>query len=196
MPSYIIPSFLFFCFVSSITPGPANLCSLSASLNYGKERALIQWRGLFVGFFIISMLAVFTTYFVGEVLGEYVKYLSYIGATYILWLAWQIFNADNAKGSEARKYCNFYTGLLVNLTNVKVIIYCLTALSAYVLPYSQNFSSLLMVGLFLPFTGPICNLTWLFSGVYLQKIFRRHRKPINAAMALSLVFCALSLVFL
>lgn len=182
--------------MSSITPGPANLCSLSAALNYGRERALIQWRGLFTGFAIISLCSVFVTYFVGAALGEYVKYLAYVGAAYILWLAWQIFTATDAKKSDAAKRCNFYTGLFVNLTNVKIIIYCLTALSAYVLPYSQNFLTLLAVGIFLPFTGPICNLAWLFAGVSLQKIFKRHRRIINAAMSISLIFCALSLILM
>lgn len=32
MPISLIPSFLLYCFVGGITPGPANLCSLSAAL--------------------------------------------------------------------------------------------------------------------------------------------------------------------
>jgi cysteine/O-acetylserine efflux protein len=63
-----------------------------------------------------------------------------------------------------------------------------------VLPYRQDFISLLVIGVFLPFTGPIANLVWLFAGVALKKFFSRYRRPINAAMALSLVFCAYSMV--
>jgi cysteine/O-acetylserine efflux protein len=55
MPILLIPSFLLYCFVGGITPGPANLCSLGAALRYGRGPALRQWRGLFCGFFLDSM---------------------------------------------------------------------------------------------------------------------------------------------
>ncbi len=35
MPISLIPSFLLYCFVGGITPGPANLCSLAAALRCG-----------------------------------------------------------------------------------------------------------------------------------------------------------------
>ena len=43
-------------------------------------------------------------------------------------------------------------------------------------------------------TGPVCNLAWLFAGVKLQKLFQQHRMVISLLMALSLVYCAISLV--
>lgn len=39
MPVSVIPSFLLYCYVTAITPGPANLCSLSAALRYGSGAA-------------------------------------------------------------------------------------------------------------------------------------------------------------
>ncbi len=194
MPIGLIPSFLFFCFINGITPGPANLCSLSAGINYGKERALVQWRGLFSGFAIVSLCAVLITYFLGNVLGPYVRLLSYVGAAYLIWMAWHIWKSTDTGDADPAKNCNFMTGLLVNLTNVKVIIYCITALGSFVLPYSQSFLSLLAVGIFLPFTGPVCNLVWIFAGVQLRTLFREHRKLLNGIMAVSLVLCAISLV--
>ena len=43
MPVSLLPSFLSFCFINGITPGPANLCSLSTAMNEGKQAALRQW---------------------------------------------------------------------------------------------------------------------------------------------------------
>lgn len=62
MPVSLIPSFLAYCYIGAITPGPANLCSLSAALRYGKGPALKQWRGLFVGYFLDCMGAVLITW--------------------------------------------------------------------------------------------------------------------------------------
>ena len=195
MPVSLIPSFLAYCFVGGITPGPANLCSLSAALRYGRDPALRQWRGLFCGFFLDSMGAVALTWLLGAALDRYVGALSWIGAAYLLWMAWHMLRPGGADPDRDPAAPTFLTGLLVNLTNVKVIIFCIAALSGYVLPYNSSIWALLAVGLFLPFTGPVCNLVWLFAGASLQKLFARHRRTVDAAMALSLALCAVSLVW-
>ncbi len=195
MPVSLIPSFLIYCFVGAITPGPANLCSLGAALRYGRGPALRQWRGLFCGFFLDSMGAVAVTWLLGAALDRYVGALSWIGAAYLLWMAWHMLRPGGADPDRDPAAPTFLTGLLVNLTNVKVIIFCIAALSGYVLPYNSSIWALLAVGLFLPFTGPVCNLVWLFAGASLQKLFARHRRTVDAAMALSLALCAVSLVW-
>lgn len=195
MPVSLIPSFLIYCFVGGITPGPANLCSLGAALRYGRGPALRQWRGLFCGFFLDSMGAVALTWLLGAALNDYVGMLSWVGAAYLLWMAWHMLRSSGLNPDRDPAAPSFVTGLLVNLTNVKVIIFCIAALSSYVLPYSRSLWALLPVGLFLPFTGPACNLVWLFAGASLQTLFANHRKTVDLVMALSLALCAVSLVW-
>ena len=60
----VILSFLYYSFVSGITPGPPNICSLSTAMRKGKQVALRQWRGLFAGYFFVSMMSVFMTWIV------------------------------------------------------------------------------------------------------------------------------------
>ena len=195
IPVSLIPSFLAYCFVGGITPGPANLCSLSAALRYGRAPALRQWRGLFCGFFLDSMGAVALTWLLGAALNEYVGMLSWVGAAYLLWMAWHMLRPSAAGPDRDPAVPSFRGGLLVQLTNVKVILFCLAALSSYVLPYSRSLWALLPVGLFLPLTGPLCNLVWLFAGASMQKLFEHHRRTVDVVMALSLVLCAVSLVW-
>ncbi|MDE6456327.1 MAG: LysE family transporter [Dysosmobacter sp.] len=194
MPLSLIPSFLLYCYVGAITPGPANLCSLSTALRYGRGPALRQWRGLFTGFFAVSMASVLITYFLGTVLNQYVCLLSWVGAAYLLWMAWHTLRSSAGPESRAPEAPGFLSGLLVNLTNVKVMIFCLMALASYVLPYTRSFWSLLAAGLFLPFTGPLANLVWLFAGAALQKLFANHRRAVDAVCAAALALCAVSLV--
>ena len=195
MPITLIPSFLFYCLVSGITPGPANLCSLSTALKYGKKTALTQWRGLFIGYFVVALSSVMVTYFIGSAFESYVKYFSYIGAAYIVYLAIHILRANGGNSENGLlKEGTFLNGFLVQVTNVKVIIFCITALTSFVLPHTSSFWILLLVGLFLPFTGPMANLVWVFAGVSLQEIFKKYRKPLNIAMALSLILCAFSII--
>lgn len=194
MPISLLPSFLIYCYVGAITPGPANLCSLSAALRYGRGPALRQWRGLFVGFTLVSLASVLVSYLLGSVMNQYVGVLSWIGAAYILWMAWHMLRASGADAEQDPAAPSFQNGLLVQLTNVKIMVFCLTALSSYVLPYSGSFWHLLAVGLFLPFTGPIANLVWLFAGAMLQKLFADHRRTVDIIMAAALALCAVSLV--
>lgn len=100
MPVTMLPSFLLYCFTGGITPGPANLCSLSAALRYGPGAALRQWRGLFTGFLLISLVSVAITWRLGAALGQYVGMLSWLGAVYMLWLAWHI--ARSPKSGAAK----------------------------------------------------------------------------------------------
>ena len=54
---------------------------------------------------------------------------------------------------------------------------------------------LLGVGVFLPLTGPLANLVWLFAGASLQKLFSDHRKVVDLVLAASLALCAVTLVW-
>lgn len=195
MPVSIIPAFLIYCYIGAITPGPANLCSLSTALKYGRGPALKQWRGLFTGFFLVSMASVLITFFLGTVLNDYVRIFSFIGAAYILWMAWHMLRSAGVSDEGSSDMPCFRRGLFVQLTNVKIMVFCMTALTSYVLPYSRSFWVLLGVGLFLPFTGPIANLVWLFAGASMQKLFSSHGKIVDIVMAILLIICALSLVW-
>lgn len=128
MPLSILPSFLAYCYINAITPGPANLCSLSASLRYGRKAALGQWRGLFTGFFLVSMASVLVTYFLGAVLNDYVPLFSWVGAAYILWMAFHMLRSSGDIELQEGDAPSFPRGLLVQLTNVKVMVFCLTTL--------------------------------------------------------------------
>ncbi len=195
MPVSLVPSFLLYCYVGAITPGPANLCSLSAALRYGKKAALLQWRGIFAGFACVSLTSVLITWLLGAALSRYVGLLSWIGAAYILWMAWHTLRSSGIEAdSDPARPC-FRSGLLLQLSNVKIMVFCLTALTGYVLPYTRSFWSLLAVGLFLPFTGPIANLVWLFAGASMQKLFANHRRAVDIVMAAALAACAVSLVW-
>ena len=73
------------------------------------------------------------------------------------------------------------------------MIYCVTALTTYVLPYAESYWKLLAIAMILPFTGPIANLVWLFSGSALERLFQKNQKAVNTVMALMLAVCAVSI---
>ena len=55
--------------------------------------------------------------------------------------------------------------------------------------------ALLLTGLFLPFTGPVANLVWLFAGAALQRLFANYGRAVDCICAAALALCAVSLVW-
>ena len=194
MPTALIPSFLLFCAVSAITPGPANLCSLAAAMAYGRRQALKQWRGIFVGYLIVSVLVSLMVWYLGMALKRYIRALTWIGEAYILWMSWNLLRSDSIGQARRNERCNFFTGLFVQLTNAKIILFCATALTTYALPYSDSYADVLKIALLLALLGgPVANLAWLFAGSSLQCFLQSRGKAVNMVMALVLAGCAVSI---
>lgn len=200
IPLEIIPTFLFYSFITSITPGPANLSSLSLALSCGRNAALKQWTGLFTGFTIVSLISGFIAYFIGNALEEYVGALSVLGAAYIIWLAIHLLREKHVSNESAIEINDgktsqyFRRGVFVQLTNVKIMFFCVTVQTTFLLPYNYSLTSAILLSLLLPFIGPVCNLAWLFTGAALQRFFVNYHRQVNVVMAVSLVLCAVSLL--
>lgn len=193
MPLHLLPSLLLYILMVGYTPGPANLYALSCSLKYGRKTALRMWYGELCGFLVAVTLVSIATHLIGTVMGEYVEWLKYAGATYILWLAYNIYKSKGVAENEA-KTCSFTSGMIVQLTNAKMLLFDLTIFSMFVLPYSNSLVDLLVVGYILTLAGPTANLMWLLAGVWLRKWFVNYKKQIDIIMATLLALCAIAII--
>ena len=193
MPLSLLPSLLFAIFAVGYNPGPANLYSLACCLKFGRRKALKMWRGLLTGFSIGAVIMVVLTHLLGEVMGDYVIYLKYLGAAYILWLAWKMWRFSGQNNTEAQE-CTFTSGMIVQLTNAKMLLFELTAFSVYVLPYSDRLTDLFVVAALLLIAGPGANLVWLYAGAYLRRFFAKYQKQVDIVMAILLALCAIYII--
>ncbi len=195
MPINLLPSLLFAILAVGYSPGPANLYSLACCLKFGRRKALKMWRGLLTGFSIAVVVMAVLTHLLGEMMGHYVVYLKYLGAAYILWLAWKMWRYSGQNNTEAQE-CSFTSGLLVQLTNAKMLLFDLTAFSVYVLPYSNSLIDLLVVAALLLLAGPGANFAWLYAGAYLRRFFSRYQKQVDIAMSILLALCAIYIIII
>lgn len=193
MPISLLPSLLLAIFAVGYSPGPANLYSLACCLKFGRRKALKMWRGLLSGFSIGAVIMVILTHLLGEIMGDYVIYLKYIGAAYILWLAWKMWRFSGQNNTEAQE-CTFTSGMIVQLTNAKMLLFELTAFSVYVLPYSDRIADLFVVAALLLIAGPGANLVWLYAGAYLRRFFSKYQKQVDLVMAILLALCAIYII--
>ena len=193
MPYSLLPTLLLQILVVGYTPGPANIYSLAMSLRHGRKQSLEMWLGLLTGFSIAVTLLAMLTHFIGMAFGQYVGFLKYVGAAYIVYLAFRILRS-NRQGNEKQDDCTFLSGMLVQMTNAKMLLFDLTAFSTFVLPYSNSLVDLLEVGAWLMIAGPGGNLVWLLAGSSLRRFFTKYGRQVDVVSAVALLLCTLYII--
>jgi cysteine/O-acetylserine efflux protein len=194
MPTAMLPGLLLQILIVGYTPGPANIYALAMSMKYGRRKAIVMWLGLLTGFSIAVFAMALTAHFIGVAFADYIIYLKYLGAIYISYLAYKIWNSQREE-KETEGDCSFLSGMLIQLTNAKILLFDLTVFGSFVLPYSNRLIDLLDVSAWLLLAGPGANMVWLLAGSFLRRFFIDYRRQISVVSAISLVLCAVYIVF-
>ncbi|MBQ6835239.1 MAG: LysE family transporter [Lachnospiraceae bacterium] len=180
--------------ISVWSPGPNNIMLLSTASRYGVKKNLPFMAGIWTGaMFVMSMCGL-----LGQTLSAAVPGLQpvmkYIATGYLLYLAWQTYKRTPPSSGADRELPTYVTGVLLQLVNVKMIIYGLSIFASYVIPYVQSRPLIVIYAFYLMCIGAIGNLIWAFAGNVLKKVYEEHYKIMNLVMALLLVWCALRIL--
>ncbi len=190
-----LSAFLSYVFISTFTPGPNNIMSMSNATKFGFKKSLPFNLGVFIGFFIIMLLCSFFSVTLYSLIPSIKPFMTFVGSAYILWLAWKIYTSNplSVDDEEEKHVINIWSAVILQFVNVKVILYGFTTLSTFIVPYYQSWYTLVMISALLAFIGFISTCCWSLFGSVFQKIFIMNEKIINVIMALLLVYCAISL---
>lgn len=191
----MLPSLLLYILALGYTPGPSNLCAFHSGIHFGQRKAMRIWWGFLGGFVVIDTAILLITHFLGDFLGQYAKWLGYAGALYMICLAVVMIIRSGKSKDEMAKTCTFWTGFAIELTNAKVWMFCFTALSTFVLPYSSSFIDLAKVAVMLILAGPVANLVWLVAGSWLNRLTEKYGRLVDVVLAGVLILSAALLVF-
>ncbi|MBD8069715.1 LysE family transporter [Bacillus sp. PS06] len=190
-------SFLLFVFISSFTPGPNNFMAMTFANKFGFKKSMEFCLGVAVGFFILTLLCSFFNHLLITILPIINIPLTILGVSYMLYLAYKTLtskdspNEDNENSTKSL----FLIGSFVQFINPKGILYGITVVSTFILPYYSSYINYVIISLFLGFVGLISSACWSLFGSIFQKVLLQHRKPFNIIMALLLVYSAVSIVF-
>jgi len=124
---------LSFVLVSTFTPGPANISSSSLAALYGFRRTLRFQSGLAAGVFVMMLAGGLLS---AGLLGGFPRLepvLRYAGAAYILYLAYGLLRATYGSSGAPGTPLGFWRGLLLNVTNPKLVFYALTLFSSFLI---------------------------------------------------------------
>ena len=184
--------FLSYVAVSTFTPGPNNISSMSNAGRYGFWRSMAYRLGIASGFFVIMLAAALFSAVLLEKIPPLKPWLLALGAAYILWLAWKTYSGGGSHGSS-QSDCTFLSGLLLQLVNVKVILYGITIMSTFVLPHTSSLAVYAGVSAFLAALAFVSTSSWALFGAAFSRFLSSHERLANTVMALLLVYCAVSL---
>ena len=184
-------SYLPYALVTAFTPGPNNIVALYAvSQNGWKKSQKVLW-GIAIGFLSVMALCALFCYELAKYLPPVAGVLQYLGAAYIVYLAIHV--ACSKPSDSEGKPMSFLKGFLLEFVNVKIILFAITIYTGYLLPYHSQLGILLVHAIFMTAIGVAGTLTWAMAGGVFQKFLVRYHRPFNIAMALVLLWCAVSL---
>ena len=185
--------FLSYAVVTAATPGPNNIMSMSNAGRLGFQRSFPFNLGIWAGFSLVMLLCTAFCGALSSLIPRIKTPMLFIGAAYMLWLAWKTFRSASAI-EEDHRGGGFASGMLLQFVNPKIYIYGVVSLEAYILPYFQGrWAALALFALLLAFIGFVFTLLWALFGSVFKLLFSRYARVTNTVMALLLVYCAVSL---
>lgn len=186
-------SFLVYVFVTSFTPGPNNIMAMLFANKYGFKKTMRFCFGVGTGFFIIMLLASYFNLLLHNFIPKIELPMKILGAGYMLYLAIKIITSKNSENDDdAGKYNSFLAGMLLQFVNPKGVLYGITVVGTFILPYHTSNSSLLLFSLFLGVVGFMSTSSWSLFGSMFQTFLSKYRNQFNVVMALLLVYSAVS----
>jgi threonine/homoserine/homoserine lactone efflux protein len=140
----MIPIDVLFLFISvavalALVPGPDNIFVLTQSALHGRAAGFVVTLGLASGLVFHTTAVAFGVAVIFQTSQYAFAVLKYIGAAYLLYLAWKAFRASASKlsGETAPRETApklYLRGLIMNIANPKVTIFFLAFLPQFVDP--------------------------------------------------------------
>lgn len=191
-----LAAFLSFIFITTYTPGPNNITCASFGMHLGYKQTFKFLIGIVAGFFFVLWACVLLSSVLLEVAPFINAYLKYIGAAYILWLAYHTLKASYTSSSEIKELAKFSRGFLLQLVNPKGIFYGMTVFTTFL--YDPN-KHILSHAPWIFVLAAVCFSSvsvWTLFGNFIQKYMQNRtlKKTINVVLSLALVYTALQIL--
>jgi len=174
-----------FCFVTGVTPGPNNLMLMTSGVNFGFRRTLPHLMGVVFGYSAMVALVGFGLDAIFSRFPALLPTMRWLGAAYMLWLAWKIANSGPVADGDARGTpLGFFGAAAFQWINPKGWVMAVSALTAYAVvdDYARNVAIIALVYLFvaIPSSG-----VWAALGASMRRALADPRvaRPFNWTMA-------------
>ena len=184
-------------FVMYATPGPNNSILTASGIKFGFVRTIPNIFGIPTGHGLQLALVCFG---LGALFTQFpilLNILKYVGACYLLYLAWKMFGSINVSSAEDKSApLRYYEAILFQFVNPKAWVICITAVSLFY-PKDENIilGTLFMVVMSTAINIPSISM-WALGGSVIRNYLSnmRLKKIIEWFLAILLVGTAISIV--
>ncbi|REK77697.1 LysE family translocator [Paenibacillus paeoniae] len=185
-----ITSFLIYCIIATITPGPTNIVILSTVHRFGTKKAMEYTYGATVGLGLLLIISAMLNTILLAFLPKIIVVMQMIGSLYMLYLAYLIYKMDASK-AVASQAASFGSGILMQFLNPKVVLYALTVIPTFILPHYSSSMAKIYGIMAITLIGFLAFSTWVLFGAIFKTFLQKHKKVVNLCMALSLAYTAI-----
>ena len=180
---------------TTFTPGPNNILLLSSTSTFGFRRCRPLLLGIWVGLITVMLICGFGCAALGDLVPQIVPVAKYVGAAYVLYLAYKTFIRKTGSGTaDASQPLTCGNGFLLQFLNIKILMLGIAFYSGYILPYGIHPGHIVAFALVMALCAGTGNLIWATLGSLLFPLYKKYAQVINTVMALLLVWCAWKIV--
>ena len=181
--------------ISTFTPGPSNISTASLAVIYRYQKTLAYQFGLAMGVFLFMFMSGLIS---GTLMNHFPFFepaLRYIGAAYILYLAYSLLKASYHFEETEAKPLGFLPGFLLQILNPKLLVYAFTLFAGFLAPITGNLVHVTWTALLLAVISFCSTSVWALAGTAIQSQLRQPQTArwVNVVLALLLVYTAVSL---
>ncbi|WP_395757367.1 LysE family translocator [Achromobacter sp. EB05] len=178
-----------FALVSSITPGPNNVMLAASGLNFGFRRSMPHLLGVNLGFTLMIFLVGVGLGSVFQQVPQLYTVLKYVGAAYLLYLAWKIANSGGMEdGAVSGKPMTFLQAAAFQWVNPKAWVMAVGVIATYT-PQAGFFANLVIATVVCGIVNLPSIGIWVTFGTALRRVLHKPWaiRAFNVSMALLLV---------
>ena len=168
--------FLLTVLIINLSPGPAMMFVLQQSQSKGVRTGMMAALGIEFGVFIYVVL---TALGIGALFSRFPTVyagIQLVGAAYLLYLAYiswprggeSAAMADDSGGSA------FLKGVLINLTNPKIVLFFLSLIPQFV-PANSGIETFILYGVIFNVGGVVVNVSAALMGGYAATLMKNNR---------------------
>jgi cysteine/O-acetylserine efflux protein len=185
-----------FILISTFTPGPNNVSSAAMGALHGYKDSFRYLLGITVGFFAVMLACAVVSASLLRLFPQLETVLRFVGAAYILYLAYGILKASYSYESESVRPLGFANGVVLQVLNPKLIVYGLTLFSTFFASMVAQPVLLVVTVLGLTLLSFLSTSGWALFGTLINRYLRhpRARLVVNGVLSLFLVVTALELL--
>ena len=189
-------SVISYVLISTFTPGPSNISSASMAVLHGYKNTLKYQLGLAIGVFVLMFLSGWFSTILLNLSPALEPIMRYVGAGYILYLAYAILKASYAFAEQNEKPLGWTQGLMLNVLNPKLVIYAFTLFSAFLSAITKSFMTLTGICVLLAFVSFCATSLWASFGTAIKLYLHnpRLKTGVNIFLSLMLVYTAANLI--